>query len=42
MNLLVTAVVGLIILGEPLTFNVVIGLSLGVLGIYFLGGESKK
>ncbi|MFA5405874.1 MAG: DMT family transporter [Candidatus Nanoarchaeia archaeon] len=41
MNLLVTAVLGLVVLGEQLTFNVIIGLGLGVLGIYLLGGESK-
>lgn len=41
LQMLVTAVLGLAILLEPLSINLVAGLILGALGIYFLGGKEK-
>jgi len=39
LNVIITAVLGLIFLSEPFSIKTLIGLFLGTLGIYFLGGK---
>lgn len=39
LKMIITVVLGVIILLEPLTLNLIIGLFLGVFSIYLLGGE---
>lgn len=39
LKMLVTAVLGLVFLSEPLTLNLVLGLFFGVTAVYLLGGE---
>ncbi len=41
LKMIVTAVLGLIILIEPLTIQLILGLVFGMLGIYLLGGERE-
>jgi drug/metabolite transporter (DMT)-like permease len=41
LKMIITAILGLLVLFEPLTIQLVIGLIFGVLGVYLLGGEEK-
>lgn len=41
LKMLVTVFLGLIVLSEPLTFKLALGLIFGVIGIYLLGGGHK-